>query len=151
MSAPLRTRIAPTRISRAGVALLAALLSAAPLWASELDWTAWSDVEQVEVVTRDEDGDLRETTVWIVVVEGRPYIRTGGTRWGGNVERDPNLLLRIEGREIPVRVDFVRDEALRERIGAVFREKYGTFDAFMSLFRGSDPRIMHLTPREEDA
>lgn len=128
------------------LSLLAGFLLAAPARATDLDWNAWKDVEEVQVVTNDEDGDLRETTIWILVLDDQPYIRTGGTRWGDNVVRDPNLLLRIEGHEIPVHVDFVEDDARREQIVAAFREKYGTPDALMSIFRGSRPKIMHLTP-----
>jgi hypothetical protein len=98
-------------------------------------------------VTHDEDGDVRDTKVWLAVVDGQGYIRTGGTIWGDNVERDPQLVLRIEAREYPLRAEFVEDDALRERIVATFREKYGWTDGAMNVIRGSRPRIMRLRPR----
>lgn len=131
------------------VGLLAAIGTAGNTALADVDWNDFTDVEEVSVVTTDEDGEIRETTIWIIVVDGAAYIRTGSTRWGRNVERDPGLILHVEGREIPVEVDFVTDEALRDRLVAIFREKYGFSDAFISLFRGSNPKIMHLTPREQ--
>lgn len=119
----------------------------APGPAEAPDWDAVADVGVVNVVTRDEDGDPRDTRVWLVVVDGAGYIRTGSTTWGGNVARDPELVLRVEEREYPLRAEFVRDEALRERIGSAFREKYGFQDTLVGIFRQGDPKIMHLVAR----
>ena len=115
--------------------------------ASAPNWAAAADVRVVHVVTHDEDGDTRDTKVWLAVVDGQGYIRTGGTIWGDNVERDPLLVLRIEGREYPLRAEFVEDDDLRARIVASFREKYGWTDGAFNIFRGSRPRIMRLLPR----
>ena len=111
------------------------------------DWVAVADVRVVNVVTHDEEGDARDTKVWLAVVDGQGYIRTGGTTWGDNVERDPLLVLRVEGTEYPLRAEFVEDDTLRERIVASFREKYGWTDGALNFIRGSRPRIMRLLPR----
>ena len=111
------------------------------------DWSAVADVRVVNVVTHDEDGDVRDKKIWLAVLDGQGYIRTGGTRWGDSIERDPRLVLRIEGREYLLRAEFVEDDALRERIVAGFREKYGWTDGALNIIRGSRPRIMRLLPR----
>jgi hypothetical protein len=111
------------------------------------DWDAVAEVGTIEVVTRDQDGDVRETTVWFAVVDGQGFIRTGGSTWGENVSRDSSVVLRIEGVEYPLRADFIEDETLRARIITAFREKYGWFDGFVDFVRGSHPKIMHLLPR----
>ena len=136
--------------SRAAFAIATLAAIATPLLATAegVDWDTYSDVETITAITNDEDGDVRETTIWIAVVDGAAYIRTGGTRWGKNIVRDPKLVIRIEELEIPVAVDFVTDEEQREQIVAAFREKYGFSDALISPFRGGDPKIMHLTPRD---
>lgn len=110
-------------------------------------WADVAAVETVEVVTSDEDGSPRETTVWLAVLDGQGYVRTGGTRWGGNVERDPELILRIGEDEYALAVEMIEDDDLRERVAAVFREKYGFPDAALSFLRGSRPKIMRLRPR----
>jgi len=136
-------------LSRASVVLLACLAgSAFAQPATEPpDWSEVASVETVEVVTSDEDGSPRETTVWLAALDGEGYVRTGSTRWGGNLERDPQLLLRIGDREYALRALMIEDDALRERVAAVFREKYGFTDTALALFRGSRPKIMRLLPR----
>ena len=137
MPAPLR--------SLAFAALLVASLAPA---AGALDWAVLADVDEVEVVTRDEDGETRVTTIWLVVVDGHGYIRTRrGSTWGGNVQRDPAIGLRVDGADHPVRATVVEDAPIRERVVAAFREKYGWFDGFIDVFRGSNPLIMRLDAR----
>ena len=69
-----------------------------------LDWQRYADERTVEVVTTNEDGSERVTTIWIVVVDGQAYIRTGGTGWGDNLERDRRLVLRVASAELPLEV-----------------------------------------------
>ena len=127
---------------------VACLLGAVAAGAAELDWNSVADVEEVLVVTTNEDGTPRETTIWLAVVDDQGYIRTGGwTKWGDNVVRNPDIALRIGDTEHPLRASFVEDVALRERIVAAFREKYGRVDGFLNVFRGSKPLIMRLDPR----
>lgn len=108
------------------------------------DWSAARDVETVSVATTNPDGTLRYTTVWLVVVEGRGYLRTGDTTWGANVARDPNVKLKLGDREWPLRVDFVEAEDERALVTAAFNEKYGFSDTVISWFRGARPKIMRL-------
>jgi hypothetical protein len=112
-----------------------------------VDWSQYTDTETLGVVTADEDGEARETTIWIAVVDGNAFIRTGGTKWGDNVERDPAIALRIDGTDIPVVVTFIEDEDLRESVVATFREKYGFMDGVIGIIRGSHPRIMQVERR----
>lgn len=135
--------------SRGVPALLALVtLAAVPAHAGAPDWAAVAAVKEVKVLSSNEDGSARETTVWLAVVDGQGYIRTSrSTTWGGNVERQPEISLRIEGTEYPLRAVFVSDAALRERVIAAFREKYGWIDGAMNFIRGSNPRIMRLDPR----
>jgi hypothetical protein len=115
------------------------------------DWEAVADTETVEALTTDEDGDLRETTIWLIVVDGQGYIRTShSTRWGKNVVRNPDIALRIGDSEYPVRASFVEDEALRERVVEALRQKYGWIDGFLRVFRGSSPHIIRLDARAEE-
>jgi hypothetical protein len=123
-----------------------ALLLAGAARAGDVAWSDYAGERTVVAVTHDEDGDVRETTVWLVVVDGQGYIRTGSTRWGANVERTPQLLLRVASDELPVRVEFVTDEPTRDAVSRAFREKYGFTDRMLSVFRGSAPKIMRLLP-----
>lgn len=127
---------------------LALLLGALPRAASaDFDWRAHARDETVVVVSNDADGAPRERTIWLLVLDGRPYIRTGSTTtWGENVLRDPNISLRIGGEALALRAERVRDVALLERIRAAFREKYGFGDTLATLVRGQ-PIVFRVTPR----
>ena len=134
------------RVALFGCAALAtAWLEPAP--ARAIDWAAADAERVVEIVTRDEDGAPRETKIWLVVVDGEGYIRTGGTRWWGNVERDPDVLLRVAGVEHPLRAELVTDEALLARVVASFRTKYGFSDRMAGLVRFGDTHVMRLERR----
>ena len=68
---------------------VASLLALSAFAGEPPDWSAVADVDTVSVTTTNPDGSLRYTTVWLVVVDGRGYLRTGNTTWGENVDRDP--------------------------------------------------------------
>jgi hypothetical protein len=126
--------------------LLAALL-AAPAVAAAPDWAAVAEEDTVYVVTSDEDGDRRETKIWVLVLDDVGYIRTSrSTRWGDNVERNPEIALRVDDADYPLRATFIEEAADRDRIVAGFEEKYGS-NPILNWIRGDDPRIMRLDPR----
>jgi hypothetical protein len=123
----------------AALLALAGIAAAAPI-----DWTQYTDTQTIEVVSTDEDGGSRLTTIWIVVVDRQAYIRTAGTTWGDNVEREGALKLRTPNGDMPLRAEKVLSAAEVERVVATFREKYGRTDALMELFRFGERRVFRL-------
>ena len=114
---------------------------------AEPDWNRVAAVDTVEVITKNEDGTQKETTIWLAVVDGKGYIRTGATRWWSNIAREPDVVLRIEGKEYPLRAVPVEDAPLRQRVEGAFLAKYGFSDRVVSFFFRSVPHIMRLDPR----
>ncbi len=107
-----------------------------------------AEVGNIEIITHDEDGDARETTIWLVVIDGQGFIRTGDTRWGENIRRNPSdVVLRIEGKEYPLRAELIESEKLRERVTEAFHAKYGWTDSLVHLTRGGRPNIIHMISR----
>ena len=137
------------RVPRAfpSILLLALLMAVLPAAAAAPDWNAVKDVETVEIVTTNEDGSARDTTIWLAVVDGQGYIRTGNSTWKGNIERNPDVTLRVEETEYPVRAEFVTDADLKTRVEQTLRDKYGFSDSFIGIFRIGEPNIMRLVPR----
>jgi len=130
------------------LALGAGVPGAAPAAAQAVDWAAVADVGVPELVTKDADGSERVTKLWIVVVEGQGFVRTGDTRWAGNIERDGSVELRVLGEAHPLRAAAVVDAPLRERVSAAFRAKYGWQDRMLGLFGSDeDAKIFRLEPR----
>ena len=133
----------PSRLSGwfLGVLLAGALASVAQ---AAPDWSQVADAQTVEVISTEEDGSSRLTTVWIVVLDNQPYLRTSGTTWGDNVEREGTLRLRVPAGEYTLRAEKVLSAAEVERVVAAFREKYGTSDVMAGLFRFGDRRVFRL-------
>ena len=132
---------------RAVLALAGALWLVPAAGARAVDWSGFADVDTIEVITADEDGGERRTTVWLLVLEGEAYVRTSDTRWGDNAVRDPEFEVEIAGATFPVSGSLVTDPALRERVTLGFREKYGFMDRVTDWIRSSHPRIFRLTSR----
>ena len=135
-----RRRVAPWFL------LLLPLLFAAPALGEYPDWASVADVKLIEVVTRDADGDLRETKVWFVLVDDVAYLRTSRSRWLENLRRDPDLVLRIEGREYEARAEEVPGDEIVEQVDRSTREKYGWQERTIHIFRMRKPDILRLSP-----
>ena len=124
--------------------LVGLVLASAASAADPIDWNQFSDAQTVEVLSTEEDGGVRATTVWIVVLEHQAYLRTAGTRWGDNVEREGALRLRHAGKEYALRAEKVLGAGEIERVVAAFREKYGRTDAVMEWLRFGERRVFRL-------
>jgi len=120
-----------------------AILAAAASAAEAPDWDSVAGLDTVSIATTNANGTLRYTTIWIVVLGGRGYIRTGDTTWGANVTRNPNVKLVVGDQEYALRADFVEAEDERALVTAAFNEKYGVTDTVLGWFRGK-PKIMRL-------
>lgn len=121
------------------------LLLAAP--AQAVDWNDMAGASTVSITTTNEDGTPRETTIWLLVVDGFPYVRTGSTRWGGNAERSPDVRLQVGERSFLLRAVPVTDPALIERLRTGLREKYGWEDVAVRFLPGAGTKFFRLDPR----
>ena len=116
------------------------------------DWVALADVGTPRIVTIDPDGDERVTRIWLAVVDGQGFIRTGQTRWFRNIERDPDVMLRAGGSAHPLRAVLERDTDVRERVTQAFRTKYGFSDRLIGWFASrEDANILRLVSRDTES
>ena len=128
-----------------GVVLAFALAVASSTESATPDWSKWADLQTVQVISTDEGGRARTTTVWIVVVDGQAYLRTGRTIWGGNVEREGKLKLKGKPGEYQFRAETITDPSLDEKVMAAFRAKYGFRDVISGVIRLGQHRIFRLS------
>jgi hypothetical protein len=73
--------------------------------------------------------DHRYTGVWVVVVEGRAFVRSWNdkpTGWYRAFQAEPLGSVQLAGREIPVRARRTRGERLRDAVTRAYAEKYDT-------------------------
>ena len=71
----------------------------------------------------------RYTGVWVVVVEGRLFVRSWNdkpTGWFRAFRREPVGAVQVAGLEIPVRAKLTRSARLREAVTVAFGQKYDT-------------------------
>src|SRR5262245_10732967 len=71
----------------------------------------------------------RYTGVWVVVVEGRPFVRSWNdkpTGWFRAFRKEPNGSVQVAGLEIPVRAKLTRSARLRKAVTVAFGQKYNT-------------------------
>jgi len=127
----------------ASLLLTAAL--AGSVSAGEIEWQRFQDEDVIEVLTRDEDGALRETSIWIVAFDGHGYVRTNDSRWLANIRRGSSVALRIGEDEFPVTARESDDAALTARVEEGFKQKYGFTQRVMSWFRMREPTLLELS------
>jgi hypothetical protein len=132
------------------VALLALAVAAAAARAGT-DGAPFAEADVVRIVTRDADGDERDTSVWIVLVDGNLYVRTNASRWLANIRRGSSVALRLDETTRPVSAEEVSDPAAIARVEAAFREKYGTMQRVMSFFRLREPTVLRLRESAQPA
>src|SRR6266481_8061562 len=71
----------------------------------------------------------RYTGVWVVVLEGRVFVRTWNdkpTGWYRAFQAQPLGSIQLEGREIAVRARQLRGERLRDAVTRAYAGKYHT-------------------------
>ena len=71
----------------------------------------------------------RYTGVWVVVVEGRAFVRSWNdkpTGWYRAFRVEPRGSIQLAGREIAVRARQTRSERLRDAVTRSYAEKYNT-------------------------
>ena len=67
--------------------------------------------------------------IWVVVVEGRAFVRSWGLKprsWYRTFLNDPRGAIQIAGREIPIRAVRTRSERLKRAVDCAYLEKYST-------------------------
>ena len=125
-------------------ALVVVLLALQP---APNDWTPLAAVEEIQVLSENADGTPEEITVWLAVVNGQGFIRTGNTSWYPNLEHKPEIGVRVDGKEYAVRAELIEDPAVREQVIAEFRRKYGWSDVFVDWVFPGDGHVLRLAPR----
>lgn len=135
-------------LKRAGAGLLAACLGFAGL-----TWWALESGGVARVETRAPDGGARVTHVWYAISAGETWIEAGtpDNAWFRDVGRSSLLTLSIDGEARRYRAEPSRDEAARQRLRSLLRQKYGFRDWWVGLFvDGSRSVPVRLVPAAGD-
>ena len=123
------------------------LVVAGSVRAAELDWQRFQGADVVQILTQDEDGASRDTSVWIVTFDGHGYVRTNDSRWLANIRSGSSVALRLDQDEFAVAAREPSDAAITARVEEQFKQKYGFMQRVMSAFRMREPTVLELTAR----
>jgi hypothetical protein len=85
-------------------------------------------VREVDIQTTSIDGaEVHRTTIWIVTVDGRAFIRSEYAergRWYREARHLAEVVLRVEGAALPVTAVLVEDPDTIEAVSAALDAKY---------------------------
>ena len=88
---------------------------------------AFDEVGIVDVETRSKDGATHQVKIWIVVVDGVPYVRSvrgPKGRWFRELMARKEGAIHVGKRRIPVRPVRVTAVATNEKVSDAIRAKY---------------------------
>lgn len=126
------------------MALLAGTLTTASAPAADWDPQAFADESTLELRTTGREEGEHWSTVWLVVLDGKVYVRLG-TRAAGRIEGNttaPDVGVRVKGQQFD-RVKAVAAPEYAGRVAEAMAAKYWG-DVFARQF--SHPLTMRLEP-----
>jgi len=110
------------------------------------------ETKEVDVETRSADGKLHSVIIWIVVVDGVPYVRSvrgPRGRWFRELLARKEGAIKVGRGRYPVRPVLVKDEATNELVSHAIRTKYRTSEASVAAM--VRPEVLATTARLEPA
>jgi hypothetical protein len=111
-------------------------------------YVAGEVVETVIVRNYNPDGTSHDSKVWVVDIDGTPWVRVGraGRSWGENLRTHPRAELLRAG-VTSARVATLDDSPeTRARVDAAFAEKYGVVDRWFGIVIRKNPIPVRLDP-----
>lgn len=94
--------------------------------------------KEVEIETRSEDGATHKVVIWIVVVDGAPYVRSvrgKKGRWYRELVAHGEGALHIGSRRVPVVPHPIRATTIIDEVSAAFWRKYTKSASLFSMLR----------------
>ncbi len=113
-------------------------------------WWALESGGVAVIQTRAPDGTVRSTHVWYVEPRGELWLEAGtpDNPWFQDVQRDPLVMLDIDGRTETYVAEPVYHPQAHSRIRSLLREKYGRRDRFVGLLVDTSRSVaVRLVPR----
>ena len=127
------------------IALMCGFSAASMATSDPSEWQPFAEQDVIQIITEDPDGDLRETKIWIVVLDGTGYIRTNNSRWLANIRRGSPVSIRSDEWESRVTAVEIDNAEVGAQVESAFKAKYGLMQSVTSFFRISEPTLLELS------
>ena len=117
-----------------------------------LTWLALESREVVLIRTRQSDGGVRETRIWIADAEGAWWLEAASPEsdWYQDVLADPRIEIVRAGRTVPLLAAPVPGEEGHAKIRRLLRQKYGLADLWIAMIQdGSRSVLVAVTPADD--
>lgn len=104
---------------------------------------------EVDIETWSPTGSAHRATIWVVVADGVPYIRSyvgRNARWYREIRGEPHGALHAANRRIPIRAVPADDPAAVEGYSTAVQSKYAGDPATEAMIR---PEVLDTTLRLE--
>jgi hypothetical protein len=118
---------------------------------SKADLELLDRTDEIDIETTPRAGDPRRTTIWIVVADGVPYIRSvngSGAGWYRRIRANPDAVVHLDGRRLKAKAALANDPETIERVSAALRKKYGNTQSTKAMLQ---PKTLETTLRLEPA
>jgi len=95
----------------------------------KFDDTLVDEISNAKILGVRSGTEHRYTGVWVVVVEGRVFVRSWNdkpTGWFRAFKKEPSGTIQVGKREIRVRASVPRSARIRDAVTAAYGEKYPT-------------------------
>ena len=93
------------------------------------EWIETLRKEKIIGIRAGSDGNHRVIGVWVVIVEGRVFIRSWSMKprsWWRTFLEDPYGSLFLGEKEFKIRAIQTRSERIKDLVSAAYKEKYNT-------------------------
>lgn len=112
-------------------------------------WLAGELTEVVVLRSYDAEGRPHDTRLWVVDVDGSPWVRVArpDRDWFERIQANPQVELERNDYWQPLRAVPIRDPEMAARVDAAFAEKYGWVDRWYGILLRRDPVPVRLDPR----
>jgi hypothetical protein len=94
--------------------------------------------KEVEMETRSPEGKVHQVTIWVVVVEGAPYVRSvrgPRGRWYRELMARKEGALHVGSRRVAVHASRVRAPETIDEVSAAFWRKYAKTASLFAMLR----------------
>jgi hypothetical protein len=118
---------------------------------AEDDLARLAAAEEVEIETQAPGEAARRTVIWVVVDDGRVFVRTfkgPESRWYRDAEANPAVALHVDGRRLAATAIPATDPDSIERTSSGYLHKYADDPASKAMVK---PDVLGTTLRLEPA